>query len=102
MDSRDWHALPGPTWYRPAEAAAAAGDLAKSASADDAASAVRRLVDAVGNDHAGTLYPAAVPAVQKSPPDDLPTRRRREAASIVPFRRSTGCASLSGHRALRS
>ncbi|MGV9294765.1 hypothetical protein [Amycolatopsis sp. NPDC003676] len=64
MDSRDWHALPGPTWYRPAEAAAAARDLAKSASADDAASAVRRLVAAVGNDHGGTLYPAAIPAVR--------------------------------------
>lgn len=64
MDSRDWHALPGPTWYRPAEAAAAAGDLARPASPDDAASAVRRLAAAVVNDHAGTLYPAAVPAAR--------------------------------------
>lgn len=56
----DWFAVPGPIWYRPEAAAGAVQDLATAVSADGAALAVGRLVDAVGNDHRGTLYPAAV------------------------------------------
>ncbi|RSN19900.1 hypothetical protein DL990_40755 [Amycolatopsis sp. WAC 01416] len=81
----DWFAVPGPTWYRPEAAAGAVRDLAASVSADGAALAVGRLVDAVGNDHRGTLYPAAVPAVSVllRVIRDLPGKPRIEALGVL-------------------
>ncbi|MFE5567396.1 hypothetical protein ACFQ68_20595 [Amycolatopsis japonica] len=81
----DWIAVPGPAWYRPDAAADAVRDLAASVSADGAALAVGRLVDAVGNDHRGTLYPAAVPAVSVllKVIRDLPGKPRIEALGVL-------------------
>jgi hypothetical protein len=57
-----WSAIPGPEYYdaRLAESAFE-GLLDPAPSARDAAASLRR---AVGNDHAGTLYPAAVAATK--------------------------------------
>ncbi|MCG5216925.1 hypothetical protein [Streptosporangium sp. KLBMP 9127] len=54
----EWAAIPGPRWYQPETVTAAFADLAKAIHSDtDQGAGVR---SAVGNDHAGTLYPAAV------------------------------------------
>jgi hypothetical protein len=58
MEAVDWSAIAGSRWYRPQDAQAAADALGDSPSAG----AVADLRHAVSNDHAGTLYPAAVPA----------------------------------------
>ncbi|MFI6789979.1 hypothetical protein ACIBG4_21915 [Nonomuraea sp. NPDC050383] len=60
MDPRavEWAAFPGPQWYRPETVAEAFATLIYISRGDhDPGHAVR---SAVGNDHAGTLYPAAV------------------------------------------
>ncbi|MBE3016342.1 hypothetical protein IL992_45460 [Microbispora sp. NEAU-D428] len=60
MDLRsvDWAAIPGPKWYSPQCVAEAFRALMRTTWADqDRGSGIR---SAVGNDHAGTLYPAAV------------------------------------------
>ncbi|AGM07134.1 hypothetical protein [Amycolatopsis keratiniphila] len=81
----DWFAVPGPAWYRPEAAAGAVQDLAVAVSADGAALAVGRLVDAVGNDHRGTLYPAAAPAVNVllKVIHNLPGKPRIEALGVL-------------------
>lgn len=54
----DWAAIPGPRWYRPDAVPEAFANLLGSTRNDlDQGGGVR---SAVGNDHAGTLYPAAV------------------------------------------
>ncbi|MFC4118367.1 hypothetical protein [Nonomuraea zeae] len=54
----DWAAIPGPRWYQPEIVAEAFATLRRSARSDlDQEGGIR---SAVGNDHAGTLYPAAV------------------------------------------
>jgi hypothetical protein len=54
----DWAALPGPRWYRPEAVAEAFANLLTTTPNDlDQGGGIR---SAVGNDHAGTLYPAAV------------------------------------------
>lgn len=62
MDAVDWSRITGSRWYQPEAAQAAADALCDSPSAERAARAVADLRHAVSNDHAGTLYPAAVPA----------------------------------------
>ncbi|MEV4248077.1 hypothetical protein AB0J63_32270 [Streptosporangium canum] len=62
MDHMDWDRIPGPTWYLPEAARAAMEALTRSADARQAARALADLRYTVTNDHAGTLYPAAVPA----------------------------------------
>ena len=62
MDAIDWSRVAGSRWYRPEYAQAAVDVLRDSPSAEAAATAVAHLRYAVSNDHAGTLYPAAVPA----------------------------------------
>ncbi|GGQ25265.1 hypothetical protein [Streptosporangium pseudovulgare] len=62
MEHADWDRVPGPTWYHPETARAAVETLARSADPQQAARALADLRYAVTNDHAGTLYPAAVPA----------------------------------------
>jgi hypothetical protein len=58
----DWAAVPGPAWYRPDTVEQAfAGLLRASLRDEDYGGGVR---SAVGNDHAGTLYPAAVAATE--------------------------------------
>jgi pimeloyl-ACP methyl ester carboxylesterase len=59
----DWARIPGPRWYRPELAAAAADALARADTSGRAVQAAADLRHEVSNDHAGTLYPAAVPAV---------------------------------------
>jgi hypothetical protein len=58
----DWALIPGTRWYRPELAAAAAGALTGASTPRQVAQAVADLRRAVSNDHAGILYPAAVPA----------------------------------------
>ncbi|WP_327108515.1 hypothetical protein [Nonomuraea glycinis] len=54
----DWAAIPGPKWYQPETVAEAFAALLRSTRDDlDQGHGIR---SAVGNDHAGTLYPAAV------------------------------------------
>lgn len=54
----EWAAIPGPLWYQPETVAEAFASLINTArGGHDPGHAVR---SAVGNDHAGTLYPAAV------------------------------------------
>ncbi|MER6174905.1 hypothetical protein [Streptosporangium sp. NPDC001681] len=62
MEMVDWSRIPGTCWYRPEDAQAAVEVLAHSASAGQAVRALADLRSTVSNDHAGTLYPAAVPA----------------------------------------
>jgi hypothetical protein len=63
MDSADWTQIPGPPGYEPAGARAAEAALTRAASPGHARQAVADLRFAVSNDHRGSLYPAAVPAV---------------------------------------
>ncbi|MCM6771930.1 hypothetical protein NDR87_03445 [Nocardia sp. CDC159] len=58
-----WERIRGPRYYRPEQAAAAERALAAATTELRAGRAVAELRYAVSNDHAGTLYPAAVPAV---------------------------------------
>ncbi|MFE6610109.1 hypothetical protein [Amycolatopsis sp. NPDC057786] len=86
MNPGNWSALPGPEWYRPAEAAGAVATLETPASKDSSAAlAVGRLAGAVSNDHAGTLYPAAVPAVTVllRVVRDRPGKPRAEALTVL-------------------
>ncbi|MEV4399582.1 hypothetical protein [Nonomuraea sp. NPDC049607] len=54
----EWAAIPGPQWYQPETVSEAFTSLIKTArGGDDPGHAIR---SAIGNDHAGTLYPAAV------------------------------------------
>jgi hypothetical protein len=54
----DWATIPGPKYYRPSEVEPAIRSLAETTLREgDPGASFRR---AVGNDHAGTLYPAAV------------------------------------------
>jgi hypothetical protein len=63
MSDVDWRAIPGPRCYDPDSVERALSSLVESGSSNsDKAAAVRR---AVGNDHAGTLYPAAIAAASK-------------------------------------
>lgn len=58
-----WEEFAGPTDYRPRAAEQAAAVLANDeVSPERHARAVGELCGAVSNDHAGTLFPAAVPA----------------------------------------
>ncbi len=62
MDAVDWSRITDAPAYRSELARAAVDALRGSPSAEHAARAVADLRYAVSNDHAGTLYPAAVPA----------------------------------------
>ncbi|GGK61963.1 hypothetical protein Ppa06_60860 [Planomonospora parontospora subsp. parontospora] len=62
VEHMDWDRIPGPAWYLPKDARAAMEALVRSADDGQAARALADLRYAVTNDHAGTLYPAAVPA----------------------------------------
>ncbi|MEV6868579.1 hypothetical protein AB0M44_47360 [Streptosporangium subroseum] len=62
MEMVDWGRIPGTRWYRPEDAQVAVEALTRSVSAGQAVRALADLRSAVSNDHAGTLYPAAVPA----------------------------------------
>ncbi|MGV9382067.1 hypothetical protein ACWDRB_40085 [Nonomuraea sp. NPDC003707] len=54
----DWASIPGPRWYRPEAVAEAFANLLRCTCNDlNQGGGVRSVV---GNDHAGTLYPAAV------------------------------------------
>lgn len=63
MGTVDWAQIPGTRWYRAGLAVAAADALARADTPGRAARALADLRFAVSNDHAGSLYPAAVPAV---------------------------------------
>jgi hypothetical protein len=58
----DWGRIPGTRWYRPEDVQVAVEALTRFVSAGQAVRALADLRSAVSNDHAGTLYPAAVPA----------------------------------------
>ncbi|GAA4621209.1 hypothetical protein GCM10023196_008200 [Actinoallomurus vinaceus] len=62
MDAIDWSRITDACAYRSESARAAVDALRDPRSAEHAARAVADLRYAVSNDHAGTLYPAAVPA----------------------------------------
>jgi hypothetical protein len=58
MTAPDWATIPGPKYYRPSDVEPAIRSLAETTlGAGDPSASFR---SAVGNDHAGTLYPAAV------------------------------------------
>jgi hypothetical protein len=78
-----WSAIPGPEYYDPGSVRNAFERLLDPASsARDAAAGLRR---AVGNDHAGTLYPAAVMATGELIKliEANPGRRREIAISVL-------------------
>jgi hypothetical protein len=85
VDTFDWSRVAGSRWYRPEAAQAAADALRDAPSAERAAEAVALLRYAVSNDHAGTLYPAAVPAttVFLEVIADHPGRARMEALDAL-------------------
>ncbi|MFB9836581.1 hypothetical protein [Actinoallomurus acaciae] len=62
MDAVDWSRITDSRAYSSELARAAVDALRRPRSAEHAARAVADLRYAVSNDHAGTLYPAAVPA----------------------------------------
>ena len=57
-DAVDWASIPGPVWYRPEDVPRAFRDVIRATWKDREAG--HDIYSAVGNDHAGTLYPAAV------------------------------------------
>ena len=59
----DWGLFPGPEDYRPKHVAASLRQLATVNSPEASSAAGARVRWAIGNDHAGVVYPAAVPAV---------------------------------------
>lgn len=61
-EEEDWTRIPGPPGYEPARARVAVDALTQAGSPEQASRAVADLRFAVSNDHAGSLYPAAVPA----------------------------------------
>lgn len=63
MRAVNWARIQGTRWYRPELAAGAVGALARAVTPGRAVQALADLRHAVSNDHAGSLYPAAVPAV---------------------------------------
>ncbi|MEU1737626.1 hypothetical protein [Streptosporangium sp. NPDC020145] len=85
MEQVDWSRIPGPRWYHPESARAAVEALGRSSSAQQAARALADLRYAVTNDHAGTLYPAAVPAtgVLLRAIDERPGAPRQEALNAL-------------------
>ncbi len=58
----DWSTFPGPKYYEPSTVEPALRALACASSEEEATDANNRVLFAVGNNHAGTLYPAAVAA----------------------------------------
>lgn len=85
MEHMDWDRIPGPTWYLPEAARAAVKALTRSADARQAARALADLRYAVTNDHAGTLYPAAVLAtsVLLKAIEERPGPARQEALNAL-------------------
>ena len=63
VDAVDWAAFPGTEWYRPTKVAPALRALAAATDQTAARDAGSRVLFAIGNDHAGSLYTAAVPAL---------------------------------------
>ena len=59
----DWRLFPGPRCYRPEHVAASLRQLSTVNSREASNAASARVRYAIGNDHAGVVYPAAVPAV---------------------------------------
>jgi hypothetical protein len=80
-----WEQIPGPPGYRPGVARAAAQRLAAASSPEQAGRAVAGLRFAVSNDHCGSLYPAAVPAVTifLQVIDTMPGSPREEALAAL-------------------
>jgi hypothetical protein len=62
MRAVDWAQIPGTRWYQPELATAAANSLVQADTPRRLVQAVADLRFAVSNDHAGSLYPASVPA----------------------------------------
>jgi hypothetical protein len=55
-----WKKFPGPVEFRPEEVEASLHQLAQADSRGSAQEAYNRVLSAIGNNHRGTLYPAAV------------------------------------------
>jgi hypothetical protein len=85
MDTASWARIPGPPGYEPARAREAAEALTRAASPGQATQAVADLRFAVSNDHRGSLYPAAVPAVSLflQVIDTMPGGPREEALGAL-------------------
>jgi hypothetical protein len=65
VDEVDWSAYampPSGQWYRPADVPAAFRRLVTASTQEEARRAYDDMLFAVGNNHAGCLYPAAAPA----------------------------------------
>jgi hypothetical protein len=63
FESIDWASFEGPKWYRPSEVPSSLRAMMNASSEEDARHAYNRVLSAVGNNHAGTIYPAAAEAV---------------------------------------
>lgn len=63
IDSVDWGSFKGPPDYRPLTVGDALGAIVAVVGEQDSQEAYDRMLFAIGNHHAGTLYPAAVGAV---------------------------------------
>jgi hypothetical protein len=66
VDDVDWHGYsmpPSEQWYRADNVPAAFRLLVASSSQEEGQNAYNGMLSAIGNNHAGCLYPAAVPAV---------------------------------------
>jgi hypothetical protein len=85
VDTVDWSRITDARAYSSKLARAAVDALRDPRSAEHAARAVADLRYAVSNDHAGTLYPAAVPATTLflAVIADLPGPPRREALDTL-------------------
>jgi hypothetical protein len=61
----NWSLFPGPKYYRPDDVEPALAGLAAVSSEHTAREAYNTVLFAIGNNHAGTLYPAVVGAVPR-------------------------------------
>jgi len=63
LEAVDWARFEGPPWYRPDEVPVALRALAGAVSPEAGRAAYDAVLFAIGNNHAGRLYPAAAAAV---------------------------------------
>lgn len=61
----DWAVYPGPKCYRPGDVEPALAALASASSEAAARDAYNKVLFAIGNNHRGSLYPAAVAAASR-------------------------------------
>ena len=81
LRSIDWPKYSGPEHYRPQELIASVLELFQLTEPDHLNKVYNRVLSAVGNNHAGTYYPAILEAMNFI--DEIATNKRHEHASHV-------------------